>query len=333
MLKKIIKQFCIILALALGLLAFLITQPIFWPSQSKTPLVSPAALEVHVRTLSEKLHPRCYDYPEKLEAAATYIEQHFVAAGARVSVQNFFDDGNEYYNVSAEFGPSSGPVLIVGAHYDLYGENYQEAPLYTPGADDNASGTAALLALADLLSAHPPAKQVRLVAYSLEEPPFFRTERMGSAKDAAKIHADNAEILGMISLEMVGYFSDAPGSQAYPIKFMDLVYPKTGNFIAVVGRFQDMLLTRKVKAAMLGASDLPTYSINALPVLPGIDFSDHLSYWSYGYNAVMITDTAFYRNTAYHTETDTADRLDYQRMGKVVQGVFAAVMALTDSAP
>lgn len=342
MLKKYLISLCLALLLTAAVVTGLITQPVFRPSAqasfpsigpsigpSMSPAVDPAVLETHVRVLSEMLHPRCFDHPDNLEATARYIERHLAAAGGRTQVQKFPVDELEYSNVVAEFGPKDGPALIVGAHYDSEGETYREPPHYTPGADDNASGTAALLALADLLGRHPPAKRVQLVAYCLEEPPFFATDKMGSAAHAARLNRDRVPVLGMISLEMVGYFSDAPGSQTYPAAIMGLLYPDKGDFIGVVGRFQDMGLTRTVKAAMLGASDLPVFSINAPPLVPGVDYSDHRNYWPYGHEAVMITDTAFYRNFHYHTNEDTADTLDYRRMAKVVQGVFAAVVALT----
>ena len=332
MLKKYLPVLCLALLLIAAVVTGLVTQPVFRPSpQAPSPTVDPAALEAHVRMLSETLHPRCFEHPDNLEAAASYIEHHFAAAGGRTQVQKFPVDEREYSNIVAEFGPKDGPVLIVGAHYDSEGETHLEPPRYTPGADDNASGTAALLALADLLGRHPPAKRVQLVAYCLEEPPFFETDKMGSAVHAARLNQNGAPVIGMISLEMVGYFSDAPGSQTYPAEILGLLYPDKGDFIGVVGRFQDMGLTRTVKAAMLGASDLPVFSINAPPLVPGIDYSDHRNYWLYGHEAVMITDTAFYRNFHYHEAEDTADKLDYRRMAKVVQGVFAAVTVLANA--
>lgn len=329
MLKTVLASIGLSAVAFVVLLIVLVTQPLLrTPAATPSPAVDPAALQRHVTTLSQTFHPRCFDHPENLEAAARYIERHLADAGGRVQRQNFPVDERIYANIIAEFGPKNGPVIIVGAHYDSNGETDREAPLYTPGADDNASGVAGLLALADLLGRHPPAKRVQLVAYCLEEPPFFSTARMGSAVHAAKTHDSGAPVLGMISLEMIGRFSDAPGSQTHPADILKFVYPDTGDFIAIVGRIQDMGLTRMIKAAMLGASDLPAYSINALPMVPGVDYSDHRNYWPYGYEAVMITDTAFYRNTDYHLETDTADRLDYTRMAKVVQGAFAAVVSL-----
>ena len=329
MLKTVLTSVGLSVVAFAVLLIVLVTQPVLrTPAATPSPAVDPAALKRHVTALSQTFHPRCYDHPENLEAVARYIERHMASAGGRVQRQNYPVDERTYANIIAEFGPKDGSVVIVGAHYDSNGETDQGTPLYTPGADDNASGVAGLLALADLLGRHPPARRVQLVAYCLEEPPFFRTTHMGSAVHATRTHDDGVSVLGMISLEMIGRFSDAPGSQTYPADILKLAYPNTGDFISIVGRFQDMGLTRTIKAAMLGASDLPVYSISALPVVPGVDYSDHRNYWPYGYEAVMVTDTAFHRNTDYHTEDDTADRLDYNRMAKVVQGAFAAVTTL-----
>src|SRR6266542_3744173 len=133
----------------------------------------------------------------------------------------------------------------------------------------------------------------------------------------------------MFSLEMIGYFSDAPGSQRFPSSVLSLFYPTEGNFISVIGKMGAGMLVRKIKKAMAEATSLPVYSINAPRLIPGVDFSDHLSYWREGYPAVMITDTAFYRNANYHTMWDTADRLDYQRMSQAVEAVYAAVINQT----
>jgi Zn-dependent M28 family amino/carboxypeptidase len=209
---------------------------------------------------------------------------------------------------------------VVGAHYDACGE--------TPGADDNASGVAALIELGYLLGSNPPSREIELVAYVLEEPPFFRTPMMGSAVHAASIATEKETIVGVIVLETVGYFSEARGSQSYPSLLLKLIYPSRGNFIAVIGRWDQGQWVKRVKIGMKGATDLPVYSIRAPSVVPGIDFSDHLNYWPLGFNALMITDTAFYRNKAYHEKGDTADRLDYERMCKVVVAVFEALKSM-----
>jgi Zn-dependent M28 family amino/carboxypeptidase len=219
------------------------------------------------------------------------------------------------------FGPEAGERLVVGAHYDAFGPY--------PAADDNASGVAGLIELAYLLGQHPPALAVELVAFTLEEPPYFRTAEMGSAVHAQSLKAAGVTVRVMFSLEMIGYFSDAPDSQRFPVPLLSLCYPSRGNFITVAGNVGEGLLVRRIKRAMSGASELPVYSINAPRLIPGLDFSDHLNYWQAGYPAVMITDTAFFRNRNYHTMQDTADKLDYRRMAQVVEGVMAAVVALS----
>jgi Zn-dependent M28 family amino/carboxypeptidase len=222
--------------------------------------------------------------------------------------------------VIAHFGPETEERIVVGAHYDTAG------PL--PGADDNASGVAGLIELARLFARQQPPLRVELVAFSLEEPPYFRTTGMGSSVHAQSLRQQNVRVRAMFSLEMIGCFLDTPNSQLFPIGVLSALYPSTGNFIAVVGRLGDVLLVRRTKAAMRNAAPLPVYSINAPRFVPGVDFSDHMSYWEAGYSAVMITDTAFFRNRNYHTAEDTAEKLDYKRMAMVVEGVYAAVSDL-----
>ena len=292
-----------------------VAQPVPGGNQRSKESVEPAKLREHVEMFSSRLAPRDYTHPGNLEKCADYIEQHFREAGAAVTRQTFTVQGQAYHNVIARFGAGKGSKVVVGAHYDSCGS--------TPGADDNASGVAALLELARLIGRNPQDREVELVAYVLEEPPFFRTESMGSAVHAKSIAGEKLD--GVIVLEMVGYFSDEWGSQSYPTPLLHLMYPARGNFIAVVGLWEQGGWVEQVKSGMKGATDLPVYSIRAPRSLPGMDFSDHMNYWPLGINALMVTDTAFYRNKAYHSDGDTADRLDYGRMAKVVVGVFSAI--------
>jgi Zn-dependent M28 family amino/carboxypeptidase len=217
---------------------------------------------------------------------------------------------------------------VVGAHYDAAGPY--------PGADDNASGVAGLIELAHLLGTSVGTSvgktalntQVELVAFTLEEPPYFASSAMGSAVHAQSLRRQRVPVRAMLALEMIGYFSDAPGSQQFPLPCLKLLYPSTGNFITVAGKLGQGALVRRVKRAMRSASPLGVESISAPPSLLGISLSDHRNYWEAGYPAVMITDTAFYRNDNYHGATDTPDTLDYERMARVVQGVRAAVTDL-----
>lgn len=322
--RRLIKFMMLVIVIIILLLiasGFWVTQPLLSsakPNPQRT--VDPARLEAHVRKLSIELTPRDQSQLENLDQAAAYIKNEFSQTTASISEQPYRVEGKSYRNVVAKFGPDSAERIIVGAHYDAFG------PL--PGADDNASGVAGLLELARLLSAQPPPLRVELVAFTLEEPPYFGTSGMGSSVHAESLRKENISVRAMFSLEMIGYFSDAPNSQQFPVAALNAFYPSTGNFIAVVGRLREGLLVRRTKAAMSNASPLPVYSINAPTLVPGVDFSDQMSYWHAGYNAVMITDTAFFRNRNYHTVHDTAEKLDYKRMAMVVEGVHAAVSEL-----
>ncbi len=306
-----------------------ITQPIFvgLDLAPALPLATvnslPNELQAHVKKLSVELMPRDHRSLKNLDAAADYIRAEFTKTNANVSIQPYKVDGFIYQNVIASFGPAEGEAIVVGAHYDAFST--------LPAADDNASGIAGLIELAKLLgsaSSEALKHRIELVAYTLEEPPHFRSERMGSYIHAQRSKNASAKVRLMISLECIGYFSDAANTQDFPLPGLNFLYPSTGNFIAIVGRIDDRASARKVKRAMRSASPLPVRSINAPEFVQGIDFSDQLNYWARGIPAVMVTDTAFLRNKAYHTAGDTFDRLDYQRMGQVVTGVYAAVIAM-----
>lgn len=310
----------LMLAFMSGCLAMYTAQPTLRSNVPPGRTADPRRLEGHVRMLSEEFHPRNYRELENLRRTADYIADVMEGKGAVVSRQHFEVEGQPYQNVSGVFGGGKGRKLVVGAHYDTYD--------LSPGADDNASGVAGLLELARLLGEQPPEREIELVAYALEEPPFFATRHMGSHHHATSLMEHGEEIDGMIALEMIGYFSDEPGSQTFPLAALGWIYPRRGNFIGVVGRWGQARFTRNVKAGMKGTTDLPVYSITAPRFLQGIDFSDHRSYWQYGMNSVMITDTAFFRNPWYHSLGDTADTLDYERMAHVVTAVFAALHTL-----
>ncbi|QSQ24141.1 M28 family peptidase [Pyxidicoccus parkwayensis] len=291
------------------------------PTQSG-PTMDAERLRAHVRMLSETLHPRDSTHPQNLDRAADYIADHLASAGGSVERHSlsFSASGPSFTNISARFGPEDGERLIVGAHYDA-------AP-GTPGADDNASGVAALLELAVLLGRNPPPLRVDLVAYTLEEPPYFGTPTMGSAMHARKLRDDGVKVRGMLALEMLGCYSDVPGSQKYPLPVLGLRYPDTGLFIGVVGKPGDGGLTDAVAGAMRAGSPLPVESLVAPAMVPGVALSDHASFWEQGFRAVMVTDTAYFRNPRYHTSDDTWDSLDYVRMAHAVQAVYAAVRTL-----
>lgn len=310
-----------LLIIPILILWVIVAQPRWGGNQKSSVTVSPEALEGHVRMLTETCFPRNYREIENLERAAEYIAGHLRDAGGRVRFQEFQVGKETYRNVVASFGDDEGARLVVGAHYDSHD--------LTPGADDNASGVAGLIELGYLIGdSRLKEENIELIAFTLEEPPFFGSNSMGSYQHARKLHDEGVEVRGMIALEMIGYFSEEPGSQSYPAGVMRLMYPSKGDFIAVIGNLSQRKFTRMVKKGMKGTTDLAVYSFNAPVALPGIDFSDHRNYWDFGFDAAMITDTAFYRNKAYHEDGDTADTLDYEKMGKVVVGVFESLKSL-----
>ena len=274
----------------------------------------------HVVTmLSHEIGIRTYRDTDRLQRAAEYISGQFKSFGYQVSRQPFLFQGNTYHNLIAERSGHLRPekVLVIGAHYDTVRT--------TPGADDNASGVAGLLGLAQALAAVTVSKTVRFVAFALEEPPVYRTRNMGSYHYARSLKEKNEQVEGMISLEMIGYFCDRDGSQHYPLPLFKLKYPSQGNYISMVGNLRSRTLTQRFAASFRKAVDLPLVTLNAPPIVIGIDFSDHWSFGKFGYKAFMVTDTAFYRNPNYHAPADLPETLDYERMAKVVEGLAAAV--------
>jgi len=210
----------------------------------------------------------------------------------------------------------------VGAHYDVCGDQ--------PGADDNASAVAGLLETARLLDAEKPRLRYRidLVAYCLEEPPYFATEHMGSAVHAKSLHNGKVPVKAMICYEMIGYFSDQPGSQGFPDPALSRRYPNTGNFIVVVGKEGQEAFTAKVQSLMRAHSDIDVQSISFASTQGLGGLSDHRNYWQYNYPAVMINDTSFLRNPHYHQQSDTIHTLNFEKMAEVVRGAYAAITRL-----
>lgn len=272
-----------------------------------------------VEFLTSVTPARNYQNLASLEKVTRYIQNELKQAGARPQVQTWVAEGHEYKNILVSYNPEKTRRLIVGAHYDVCGDQ--------PGADDNASAVAGLLELARLVFANRPQTDYRIdfVAYCLEEPPFYATRLMGSYVHAKSLHDRQVEVIGMICLEMIGYFSDAPGSQPFPSPEMARIYPNVGNFIIVVGIEQYAAFNRKVHQLMSDGSaiDVQVISFPAGNGLAGL--SDHRSYWQFGYPALMINDTAFVRNPNYHTVNDTIDTLDFGKMTEVVNSAYKAV--------
>jgi hypothetical protein len=277
----------------------------------------------YVTYLSVTIGERNVDRPGSLQTTAEYLRRNLVQAGYTVTEQTYIVERHTVSNLEAVLAgsaPAEGAV-IVGAHYDSVAG--------TVGADDNASGVAATLELARLLRASKLRRTVHFVFFVNEEPPFFQTEEMGSLVYARKLRRDGAVVSAMISLEMLGYYSDAPGSQKYPAP-LSLFYPDRGNFIGFVGNGRSRALLRRAVRRFRESAKLPSEGVAAPASWPGIGWSDHWSFWQQGYPAVMITDTALFRNQYYHTPLDTAEKLDFDRMARVVEGVHEVVASLAN---
>jgi Zn-dependent M28 family amino/carboxypeptidase len=211
--------------------------------------------------------------------------------------------------------------VVIGAHYDTVRGS--------PGANDNASGVAALLELARLLKEFRPKREIRLVAFVNEEQPFFATEGMGSWRYAKRCASRGESVSAMLSLETIGYYSDQPGSQHYPFPF-GLFYPSRGNFIAFVGNLRSGMLVRKVVESFRRNADFPSEAVAAPGWMTGIGWSDHWAFWKEGYPALMVTDTALFRYAEYHTSADTHEVVDVERTARVVHGLAAVIRDLAE---
>lgn len=281
-------------------------------------------LEARVRHLADVIGPRHYRRPEALAAAARYIAEQLAVMGVNPREQEFFVNGQRFVNlevvVPAAAGAGAEPAcLVVGAHYDTVPS--------TPGADDNASGVAALLELARALGRTTLKRALRFVFFVNEEPPFFPNAGMGSAFYADLLARERVDVHVMVSLEMLGYYDVRPSSQKYP-PGLALLYPSRGDFIGFVGNLSSRRRLREVKRAFTASTDFPCESLSAPEWTVVVGLSDHHSFWKHGYAGLMITDTAFMRNPNYHRGSDTADTLDYERFARVTEGIVGAVRRL-----
>ncbi|MFC5269326.1 M28 family peptidase [Adhaeribacter terreus] len=274
----------------------------------------------HLITLTKTPGFRNYQDLKTLNEASQYIETTFRKYSERVVVQPYNIGKKTYQNIICSFGPENAPRIIVGAHYDVC-DNQQ-------GADDNASGTTGLLELARLLQHENLNVRIDLVAYTLEEPPYFRTQNMGSYVHAKSLAEAKVPVLGMVSLEMIGYFKDEKHTQDYPVGALKLVYGNRGNYITLVRKFGAGKFARQFNRTFHKTDLIRTKSFVGPAALPGIDFSDHLNYWAFGFSALMVTDTAFYRNKNYHQPTDTLKTLDLTRMANVIDSVYETLLKL-----
>lgn len=276
-------------------------------------------LHKHVEYLSVTIGERHLWKEGSLGRTADYIESVFTGYGYAVERQTYSCYGQNVSNLIAEKTGTDSPMVIVGAHYDTVPG--------TPGADDNASGVAALVELARLQQRNPGRRRFCFVAFVNEEPPCFGSYNMGSMVYARHLREQEVSVEVMLSLEMIGFFSREL-IQNYPLPGMRLFYPKRADFIGVVGNFRSSRYVSFFKKGMRRYSEMDSRSLTAPEYLGGINLSDNYSFWHHGYRAVMITDTSFFRNKNYHQETDTIDTLDFERMAEVVKGLHFSLLGL-----
>jgi len=275
------------------------------------------SIEKRLEIITKTDTPRNYKNVQTLNFVANYIKNELSKVCENSVYQNFTVNDTEYKNVIGSLGIEHKERIIIGAHYDVCGDS--------EGADDNASGVVGLLELAKKLSKEKLKYRIDFVAYSLEEPPFFRTEHMGSYIHAKDLYDKNIDIKGMLCLESIGYYSDKPNSQNFPIKEMSLKYGDKGDFITVVQNNNAEEFSNQVNVLMKQESLIKTASFKGDASLTGIDFSDHLNYWKFNYDATMITNTAFFRNKNYHTNGDVMKTLNLEKMSLVIEQVYQTI--------
>jgi Zn-dependent M28 family amino/carboxypeptidase len=295
--------------------------PICAVARQNEPASDSLALKEYVRIITSGPGFRNINDTAALNATARYIcNQLEKLTGRKPWIQTYVIKGKSYSNIGVFFGPENAPRIIIGAHYDACGDQ--------AGADDNASGVAALLDLARIMATQPHDKwnkRVDIVAYTLEEPPSFDSPDMGSAVHAQSLWDEKVPVVGMVSVEMIGFYRQARNTQRYPIGALRLLYGSRANFITVVKRLHGGKFSRRFTRGFKRGNSVVTKVFPAPKWVPGVDLSDHMNYWSHGWDALMITDTSFFRNSNYHRATDTPETLDYARMSFVVNKLFKAV--------
>jgi hypothetical protein len=284
------------------------------------PAPDPQRLEAHVRALAGLAEPRCFRYPAGLESAAVYVERELTCLGYVVERQVYTVEGRPVRNLIARVGAGRGPLVVIGAHYDVCDSQ--------PGADDNASAVAGLLEIARALKQNEARlrNEVEIVFYTLEEPPFFATPQMGSFVHATSLNERGVVPRLMICLDMIGYFT-TERIQSYPLELLKFFFPRDGNFILVVSDFKTWRDAASLCATFNRWTTLACRFGAAPASIQGVDFSDHRNYWKYGVRALLITDTAFLRNKNYHSTGDTPETLDYGKMAEASRAVSLYVLA------
>lgn len=277
-----------------------------------------------VRFIADEIGEHNYIFYDNLAEVERFLQESFEEIGYAVERQTYTVNDRNFSNLAVEIKGSQNPdeIVIVGAHYD--------SVVGSPGANDNGTGAAAVLALAKAFAGKDIKRTLRFVEFTNEEPPFFWTENMGSLVYAKGCEERQENVVAMLSLETMGYFSDEPKSQKYPLGLLDKVYPDVGNFIAFVGNLDSGSLVRKVIKNFRSHTNFPSEGVALPGKVPGVGWSDHWSFWQVGYPALMVTDTAPFRYGEYHTMQDTTDKIDGDRVARIVAGLQRTIESLVN---
>ncbi|AFY53179.1 putative aminopeptidase [Rivularia sp. PCC 7116] len=275
-------------------------------------------LQKDINKLAIEIGARNYNNYENINTAADFLKSSFQEAGYQVNKQEYKIDNKTFTNLEVEIKGVEKPdeIVIIGGHYDT--------AFTSPGANDNGSGVAAVLELARRFADKKPNKTLRFVEFTNEEPPYFWTENMGSLVYAKGCKERNENVVAMLSLETMGYFSEEEGSQKYPFP-LNLIYPSQGNFIAFVGDINSSWLVKKTIDLFRKQVQFQSEGVAIFGQIPGVGWSDHWSFWEQDYQALMVTDTAPFRYKHYHTLEDIPDKIDYEKFARVVAGLEKVV--------
>jgi hypothetical protein len=331
--KAALIRLTISLSLLLVFAIWVWTQVIFMPGKTYAGALKPLAtteallkneLMQDIQTIASEIGEHNYIFHDNLVAAEQFLVSSLTAAGYQVNRQTYTVNERGFNNLEVEIKGSQKPdeIVVIGAHYD--------SVVGSPGANDNGTGAAAVLALARAFAGKETTRTLRFVEFVNEEPPFFWTENMGSLVYAKACKSRNENIVAMLSLETMGYYTEEPGSQDYPLGLLDKIYPTAGNFIAFIGNLPSGSLVRNVIGNFRSHTDFPSEGVALPSRVPGVGWSDHWSFWQMDYPALMVTDTAPFRYREYHTMQDTVDKVNGDRLARVVAGLARTINHLVN---
>jgi hypothetical protein len=286
-------------------------------------LVNAEKMKKDLITIGAREGFRTYKDTATLNAVAKFMRNELAQYADTIFEQAYTVNGIVYKNIIASFGIQHTKRIVLGAHYDVCGDQ--------AGADDNGSGLVGLLEIARLLKGKTLANRIDVVAFTLEEPPFFKTKSMGSYQYAKSLYDARIPVLGMVSFDMIGYFDDKKGSQSYPIGLLKWKYGSSGNFITLASRYKKGRFARDFGRRFIESQKIKTVKFSAPSWLPITDRSDHRCFWGFGYSALLITDTALWRNHAYHKAGDTIEKLNFEKMASVVEATYLALMEVCNA--